>query len=238
MNRNAKSLGIGTVTLAAGMLAALVLPAARPTEAASALPGSAPVTVLNTPLPVALQGTGSITGQVSATQSGAWNVGVTSLPAVQLAPGTTVNVAGGGISDSARQAYALTLCATFTDDCGGAPSSATLPLNTRFVIEYVSGSCFVRNTGIHGWRLATRLNGQPVEYIIPDKIGAHDDESTEGLFSNLTRFYADGGQTDSLSVSLFEAGFIESHDYGPVSECDITLSGYLVDTTPQFPTAH
>jgi hypothetical protein len=234
MTISVKGLGIGAATLAAGVLAAAVLPSARPSEAASALPGSAPVTVVNTPLPMTLQGTGSVTGQVSATQSGAWSVGVTSLPAVQLAPGATVNVAGGGASDSARQAYAVALCATFTGACGTTPDSAALPLNTRFVIEYASGHCVVHNTGIHGWRLTTHLNGQTVQYTIPDKISAHDGDSTTGLFSNPTRFYADGGPADSLSVGLLDAGFTET---GAIDYCQITLSGYLVDMTPQFPGA-
>src|SRR5215467_10748641 len=47
--------------------------------------GSAPVMVVNTPLPVTLQGTGSISGTVAATQSGTWNVGITGTPAVNLA---------------------------------------------------------------------------------------------------------------------------------------------------------
>ena len=62
--------------------------------------------MVNTPLPVQLQGTGNVTGQVSATQSGAWNVGVTSLPAVQLAPGGTL-----ALDDPAKDAYAVKLCA-------------------------------------------------------------------------------------------------------------------------------
>src|SRR5262249_1221796 len=33
--------------------------------------------VVNTPLPVTLQGTGAISGTVAATQSGTWNVGIT-----------------------------------------------------------------------------------------------------------------------------------------------------------------
>jgi hypothetical protein len=235
MDRNVKGFGMGLLALAAGM-ASWTLTGPRPTEAATALQGSAPVTVVNTPLPVALQGTGSITGQVSAAQSGAWSVGVTSLPAVQLAPGTTVNVQGGGAGETARQAYALNLCATLTDSCSTAPQTATLPLNTRFVIEFASGSCYVRNAGIDGWKLTGRLNGQTFQHIVTNKIRSHDDESTTGLFSQPVRFYIDGGEVDGLSVSLWDAGYSESHDYGPVQECDITLSGYLVDTTPAFPT--
>lgn len=237
MHRNAKNLGLGVLTMVAGVMAALTIPPSRALQAAAPTAGTAPVTVMNTPLPVALQGTGTITGQVTATQEGAWSVGVTSLPAVQLAPGTTVNVQGGGAGDSARQAYALELCATGTESCPAGTSFATLPLNTRFVIEYVSGSCRVTNTGIHGWTLTGPLNGQPHTYQVQCKISAEDDHSTTGLFSEQVRIYVDGGATGSLSVGTHDQGFSQHHDLGPYSECGITLSGYLVDTTPVFPSA-
>ncbi len=51
---------------------ALSLVPSKPVGAA----GSAPVMVTNTPLPVTLQGTGNISGNVSAAQTGAWNVGI------------------------------------------------------------------------------------------------------------------------------------------------------------------
>jgi len=236
MNGRRKSLAVAVLGLAA-MAAVFGFPQSRSTETATAA-GSAPVTVVNTPLPVSLQGTGTVTGKVTALQGGSWSVGVTTLPAVQLAPGTTVNVQGGGANDSAREAYSLSLCATGdTESCGVNPTTATIPLNKRFVIEFVSGYCFVRNTGIHGWTLTAPLNGQSYEHMIGDKISAHDDDSTTGLFTNQTRIYADGGQVDSLSVRVLAQGFSEHHDYGPEAYCNATLSGYLVDTTPPFPAA-
>jgi len=232
MNRKAIHLGAAAVVAAVGMLVAPTIP-----QSGTLASGTAPVTVMNTPLPVALQGTGNITGEVSAAQKGTWSVGVTSLPAVQLAAGTQVGISGGSLSldDPAKTAYAVSLCATDTDDCSGVPSTATLPVGTRFVIEVVSGDCFVRNEGVHGWALLAQLNGQVHEYEISDKISAHDDESTMGLFFNQGRIYADGGVVDGISVSLVSAGFSESHDLGPVGLCRITLSGYLVQNTTPFP---
>jgi len=193
---------------------------------------------MNTPLPVALQGTGANAGNVNAAQSGAWNVGVTSLPAVQLAPGTTIGVSGGSpaVEDPARRAFAVTLCATNSDDCG-TPAGASLPVSTRFVIEYAAGTCAVRNTGILGWELKARLNGQDNLYQVGDKLSAHDDETTTGLFSNPMRVYVDGGIVNGLSVDLVLAGFNESHDLGPSAYCTVTLSGHLVDMPATFPTA-
>jgi hypothetical protein len=224
MNRYKKSLGAAALLAAAGTLGTLA-------TGATATSGTAPVTVVNTPLPVALQGTGTITGQVSAAQSGPWSVGVTSLPAVQLAPGATVSLAGGSLAldDPAKEAYAVTLCASeYTDGCFSTPSAVTLPVGKRFIIEYTSGHCYVRNTGIHGWTLKARLNGQDFFYQISDKISAHDDQSTEGLFGDQVLIYADGGVPNGLSVNLFPAGFTEDHDLGPFDSCDITLSGRLI----------
>ncbi len=53
--------------------------------------GSAPVTVVNTPLPV--QGNTSVSGTVSATQSGAWSVGVNNFPST-LTGATPLPVSG------------------------------------------------------------------------------------------------------------------------------------------------
>src|SRR3989442_2399159 len=112
---------------------------------------------MNTPVPVALEGTGANAGNVNAAQSGAWNVGVTSLPAVQLVPGTTIGVNGGSLAveDPPRRAFAVTLCATNSDDCG-TPAGASLPVSTRFVIEYAARTCAVRHTGMLGWEVQPR----------------------------------------------------------------------------------
>lgn len=74
----------------------LVMSGSGGSMSAAQAEGSAPVTVVNTPLPVSLTGTGTISGNVNAYQAGTWNVGVTSMPAVQLAAGTTVGITGGG----------------------------------------------------------------------------------------------------------------------------------------------
>ncbi len=67
--------GLGIVAIALGLFST------HPAGAA----GSAPVMVTNTPLPVSLTGTGSISGNVNAAQSGAWNVGINGTPSVNVA---------------------------------------------------------------------------------------------------------------------------------------------------------
>src|SRR3989442_5542132 len=114
MNTRTAHVGAAAFMAAGGVLAALTIPVSNQPQAS----GTAPVTVVNTPLPVALQGTGGDAGNVNAAQSGAWNVGVTSLPAVQLAPGTTIAGGGGSLAvdDSRLMAFPVTLCAAYISD--------------------------------------------------------------------------------------------------------------------------
>src|SRR5262245_25637173 len=139
-----KSIGVWTFVV---VIAAATIPLPKPTPVEAA--GSAPVTIVNSPLPVTLSGTGSITGNVTAAQGGDWSVGVTSLPAVQLAPGTTVGITASNtttspifskdVDEPAKTAYVVFLCASTESSCDG----ASVPVGTRYVIEQVSGSCNV-----------------------------------------------------------------------------------------------
>ena len=215
---------IGALTFLVA-LAATVIPLPKPTQAQAAA-GSAPVTVVNTPLPVSLSGTGNIAGTVAATQSGAWNVGVTSLPAVQLASGATVGISGfsnteatalftSDVDAAARRPLAVGLCSSSPADlCAETPDSVGLPVGERFVIEQVSGGCSdVRVTAIFA-----RLNGGIYTHRFP--MGG----STLN-FSQLTRIYVDGGVVSGLRVQPPAAGF-----------CSMTLSGHLVSIAAPFPT--
>jgi hypothetical protein len=180
--------------------------------------GSAPVTVVNTPLPVTLTGTGKIAGTVAATQSGAWNVGVTSLPPLQLAAGTTVGISGfsnteatalftSDVDFAARHAFAAVLPST--------PDGLSLPFGKRFVIEQVSGSCSIATVSqtLGNPRLFASLGGQVFEYAIPGQI---EGEGTRRINQHV-RIYADGGVVNGLF-----------YDSGQDETCTLTASGYLV----------
>ena len=215
-------------------LAAATIQLQKPAAVQAA--GTAPVTVMNTPLPVSLSGTGTITGHVNAAQSGAWNVGVTNLPAVQLAPGTTVGITGGfsntanpifarDVDEPARNAYVLGLCATSKfQTCDG----VTVPAGTRYVIEQVSGECNVGSeSSIGGFKLTAHLNGADNVYYFHDKISAGGGGATTvGPFFQESRIYTDGGVQNGISARVFDAG-----GSGPGAACSITLSGYLVSMT-------
>jgi hypothetical protein len=178
--------------------------------------GWAPVKVINTPLPVSLTGTGMITGSVNAYQADAWSVGVTSLPSVQLAPGTTVEVTGTVGDSNAKNAFAGELCVDAGAGCG---SPLTIPVNKRFVIEQVSGECDTSDEeDFENWVIKVHLNGTMHDHYFKSPI--------RSAFHFATRIYADA---PDITVRGIQSGF---HDN---NECDMTLSGYLVDTTPPFP---
>ena len=194
---------IVTMIVAVGIAAT----ALQPMKTASAA-GSAPVQVTNTPLPVTVQGTATVSGTVNAMQAGSWNVGVTSVPAIQLSEGATV-----GIHNSlampvytrdvnARHAYALTFC---TEPSLGCPDRAHVPEGQTFVIEQVSGSCQQLPSTVF---LSASLNGDYHPYYFRDSAGA---------FSTPTRIYASG---------LY--GVIVGSSPLGLPACIVTVSGYLV----------
>jgi hypothetical protein len=212
-------------------LAATTIPLSKSTQAQA---GSAPVTVVNTPLPVSLTGTGKIAGDVNAAQRGEWNVGVTSLPAVQLAPGASVGINGGftntattpifvrDVDEPSRNAYVVYLCQSTESPCGG----ATVPVGTRYVIEQISGECNVGSgSSLYGWKLTARLNDVDNAYHIRENISAPDGsgETTRGFFFQETRIYADGGVANGLSAQLVDVGGEHKS-----AACSIYLSGHLV----------
>jgi hypothetical protein len=194
----------------------LVMSGSGGSMSAAQAEGSAPVTVVNTPLPVRLTGTGTISGNVNAYQAGTWNVGVTSMPAVQLAAGTTLGITGGVGNVDPRNAFAAELC---VDAGGGCGQPVTIPVNKRFVIEQVSGSCGLNDEDDYeNWIINAQLNGGTHHHYFKSP--------TSSTFHFLTRIYADA---PGLTVTPTLSGF--HHD----NECHMTLSGYLVDMTPAFP---
>lgn len=191
--------------------------------------GSAPVTVVNSPeepVPVALQGTGSIAGTVNALQSGPWTVGVSSLPAVQLADGTTFNFNNSPDAPiytddlSARQAFAVKLC----EGEGCLPEPVPVPVGNRFVIEYVSGTCRSNGGNPATFVITAWLNGQQYSYFISGVQGLVGSGDTNRIMVGaVTRIYAD----TAVGMSRF--------DDDSTDQCLVTLSGHLRVISPQFP---
>ncbi|PYT54048.1 MAG: hypothetical protein DMG43_07510, partial [Acidobacteria bacterium] len=97
--------------------------------------GSAPVMVTNTPLPVSLTGTGSISGNVNAAQSGAWNVGINNAGTSPV-PVRDMDNAARRVSFQ-TSLFALLPNGGATVD-GTLDLSAALPSGKGFVIEHLS----------------------------------------------------------------------------------------------------
>lgn len=123
------------------LLGAFVVAIAPPEQAHGA--GSAPVTIQNTPLPVAMSG--PVSGTMLAQQSGEWHVGLTGTPTVTV--GNPVEISG---SVPIRNASGTALLVEPQESPGftiGLNTAGGTPIYTypadrakQMVIEYVNGS--------------------------------------------------------------------------------------------------
>jgi hypothetical protein len=209
-----------------GSVIAVCVGVALPTPAQSA--GTAPVLVLNTaadPVPVALQGTGSIAGTVDARQGGAWTVGISSLPAVQLAAGTNVSVSSTPaspiytkqIEDAVDQAVAVDLC---VGSCPAPSDVVSLPAGKRFIIEQISGRCVRHAYDPLSFYISAPLDGKMHNYYVRSQ--QHGDTLFNDhllVVNDQTRIYADG----SVSISRVNV---------ETDKCEATLAGRLVAIPP------
>ena len=190
------------------LLIALSLSVAHVNVADSTPPGPF-VTVVNTPLPVTLQGTGSISGTVAATQSGTWNVGITN--AADLAKAL-------GIGQPVMFSSSLT-------DNGGISSKFHVPANQRLIIEYVSGSCFVGNAEIDELEVVVQTSGQVIAGTAVDlavsALGAGN--QTTAAFGHLARIYAGPGTDVDFEVTSSAGG-----GGSTAFSCSVHFSGQLV----------
>jgi len=206
--------------------------------------GSAPVTVMNTPLPV--QGT------VSASQSGTWNVGingtptvnVSSLPAIQFASGNTVGINGPvqvgndaanpavvrDVDNPARQPFQKLICVAFgneANNCGALVNGFTVQAGRRLVIEQVSGSCELESgTVLVSVALGTQVGSlDVVAHFLPLPPPPTPTPTVvySSSFNHVTRIYADPGS----GVGINSGQFLGST--GTDAVCRLALSGYLLN---------
>lgn len=171
---------------------------------------------------MALQGTGSVAGTVNAVQSGAWNIDVTNLPAVQLATGATVNLNSSPAAPiytedlSAKQAFAVSVCDGNGSGACPPDGEVALPVGKRFVIEQISGICRRNGHTPATFYVWAPLDGQTYQYFISGVQGLEGSGDTNYIMTGArTRFYAD----TSVGIQRW-------HD--STDECRATLSGQLV----------
>jgi hypothetical protein len=218
------SLGVG--------FAALSSVHTRPASAA----GSAPVTVMNTPLPV--QGSVSV-NNFPATQTVSGTVSVGNTPNVNLANTPTVNLAGGSsvnvsnpLDSQSNPTPLVTLEAAqpYEDSCDvGLPPGGQVgvcifnaaPTGKRLVIQEVDVSLVV-DPGLRPTYLSVYANGVYPHYLTATFMGSTVGPALDIFATHQeTHLYVNKFQTPSCNISLS----------GPAvkgyMQCD--LSGFLVD---------
>jgi hypothetical protein len=181
----------------------------------AAPPGAAPVLVTNTtadPVPTLAQGTTAVAGTVAATQTGAWNVG--------LSGTSDVRVVEEPFSSS---------CLGFqpSDDCGKS-CTFTVPQDKRLVIQSITGDAnmsagktlLVRVSGTPASGQASPSNSSGFSLVVPVSF-----QQSNGVFD----FYG-FNQTTLLQVD--PGGVIVTTMVKPCfttgSQASVNLSGHLV----------
>ena len=217
------------IALAALMAVGTVIDTKRNTAQAA---GSAPVTIVGpSPLPVSLQGTGSISGNVNAnitntTVPVSGTVAVSSLPAVTLGGTPTVNA---HVTDStplsvqevfnpAALPFNMKLCDSNFGECSPSLTNTfTVPTTVggisvkRLVIEYVSASCSVTPSDGAVLEFSVSVNvgsGGPVYDFTPFTVLTTSSGSTFRYQSvaGVTRIYANPGDVILAAVQGFTGG--------------------------------
>jgi hypothetical protein len=213
-------LGTQAIVAATAMLLSTV------TLGASQDPPSAPVTVVNTPanpVPVRLQGTGTISGSVNAVQSGSWSVGVTNTVAVKNSEDPGRSPFSARLNVGTAQASCLVLSGNYQscDFTGGFP---VVPAGKRLVITDFSGQsfapsgCFVVEISLSTSNEGGGNFGNPITYAIP-----HQSRLPE-LFNFHERMLAfvEPGSSPFLTVTASCPGL-------SVGQQIATISGYFVN---------
>ena len=210
------------------VIAALGVATTANAQAPNPRPGATtPVQVMNTtsnPVPVTLQGTGSISGTVNAVQSGSWNVGVNGLVTVKNAdeqgrnPFSALHNPNAATADCIAEGGGFQDC-TYT---GGFP---TVPAGKRLVITDLSGqarapaSCKIASISLRTDNAGGGTFNQPFTFAVPHQ--------------NLA--IAEVADFHERMLAFVEAGSSPAFDVGAscsglsVFEQVVTISGYLVN---------
>lgn len=171
------------------------------------------------------------TPTVLAQQSGAWNVGITGTPTVNLANNSvqvnnpaTNPVLVRDVDISARQPVQVE---GFVSVGIGQSSNGkviyTVPVGKRLVVEFVSAEGDVRNTQSPRFQILTAFDDEFVIHTLTSTLqGQGSPTSTHHNVSQLVRFYA---QPLSNVIFNFGRSFMVDGD----ARAAVTLSGYLED---------
>jgi len=205
--------------------------------------GGPTVSIDQAQLPLPVTGSATVSGTVSATQSGPWNVGITGIPTVNLATGAsvgitgtpTVNIASGlnvGITGNSEAnplwvdrsdnpaRHAFRLAGSFGPSSVFASTQVgTVPGGQRYVIEHYSVVCQVDTGGALADVAVTVGAGNFVrDDAAPHSLGTGG-TSTGWAGNGTIRLYAEAGE--SISIGAVAVA-------GNLQTCNGSVSGYAV----------
>lgn len=185
----------------------------------------APVTVLNTPLPV--QGT------VNAAQSGSWNVNIANMPTINLAEGSSVRDADNPARNVVSFANSGLPSCTLDNDC--AVTLGQVPSGKRLVVEYLAATACIPV----GQTVQVGISSSDTNNQINDNVtGIVFLPMSQPAVAGESGFICDGNGTTSVGQAV--RFYVEPGKYvigfGQRNKGDIGnggvafyLSGYLVD---------
>jgi hypothetical protein len=191
--------------------------------------GGAPVTVLNTPLPVS--------GSVNASQSGTWNVGITGTPSVNV--GTpTVNVASlpqvsitppaltkvANIDDPGRVSYQSTV--SNVGKCSGTACSfsfPSVPAGHRVVVQHIGGIVDFNTVPTN---IEVLIIGSPQVFMTAFFAPPVPSGSLSSSFDQPVLFYIDENQFVSVNVFINNGASFNGAQF---VDQFVTLTGYELD---------
>jgi len=170
-----------------------------------------------------------VSGALSAQQSGTWNVGVTSLPAVNLATSTLVKVANTpatpvffiDMNEPGRVPYQVTsLCTVLTQ--GLCQAKFTVPTSSRLVVQHVTGRAVLLQSMPATVEIA--LAGNPTmqsSFLVPSVLDGTGNFRSD--FDQAVMGFVDGGSSGfQLTVEV-------NSNVNLTTSPGITVTGYLVD---------
>jgi hypothetical protein len=186
--------------------------------------GGPTVTIDQAQLPLPVQGSLGVSGTVAATQSGAWNVGITGTPNVKVTNPATAPVLFVNVNDPGRIPYQ----SVAANSCSATPSSCQIALTSvpnghRLVIQHVSVFALADLASTTAAVQVPLQNGFPLisfpATVIPDpRIAGTGDV----IVDQSVHAYFDAGQQPAVFVRVSSGG---------MGTVEVSITGYLLDCT-------